>query len=57
MRKLSTDCNAARWITIPQAREILQLSRGSVLKVAEEKGALKRIGRSVRIDIQRILED
>ncbi len=57
MKKAQYNESQARWVTVPWAGQQLCLSRGQVLKLAESKGALKRIGRSVRIDMERILED
>lgn len=57
MRRLSTNNHNARWITVQEAREVLSLSRGSVMKVAEEKNAIRRVGRAVRIDIDAITNE
>ena len=42
--------------TVPEAMEIARLGRKTVMKVAESSGALLRIGRSVRIDLERFEE-
>lgn len=38
--------------TVQQARERYKLSRNSLMKIATEAGAIRRFGRSVRIDIE-----
>ena len=56
MRKLTTPTNAANpaWITVDQARSRYNLSRGSVMKIAEEAGAIIRIGRAIRINVSKL---
>lgn len=38
--------------TVPQAIERYKLSRGMLMKIAENEHAIRRFGKSVRIDIQ-----
>ena len=42
------------WITVPQAQARYNLSRGSIMKIAEDAGAIIRVGRSIRIIIERL---
>lgn len=44
----------AQFLTLPQAQKRMNLCRGTVQALAEESGALLRIGRSVRVDISRL---
>lgn len=37
--------------TVNQAKERYKLSRNLLLKIAEDNGAVRRIGRTVRIDV------
>lgn len=41
-------------ISIEQAKKYYNLSRPTVVKLAEEKNALIRIGRAMRIDVQKL---
>lgn len=43
------------YITVANARTIAQLSRNTVMKIAENAEAIIRIGRSVRIDREKFL--
>lgn len=43
------------YITVANARTIAQLSRNTVMKIAENAEAIIRIGRSVRIDKEKFL--
>ena len=38
--------------TIPQAMERYKISRGTLMKIADNENAIRRFGRSVRIDIE-----
>ena len=40
--------------TVNQARERYKLSRNLLMKIAEDNGAVYRIGRAVRIDIPKM---
>ena len=40
--------------TVEQARERYKLSRGLLMQVAEDAGAIRRIGRSVRVDVPKM---
>lgn len=42
------------WITVDQARTRYNLSRGSVMKIGEEAGAIIRIGRAIRINVSKL---
>lgn len=45
-----------KFMTIEQAKSYYNLSRPTVVKMAEKNGALKRIGRALRIDFQKLDE-
>lgn len=51
MNKASYSNDVVKLATIEQARERYKLSRNLLMKIAENEGAVRRIGRSVRIDI------
>lgn len=38
--------------TVPQAIERYKLSRGTLMRIAENENAIRRFGKSVRIDVQ-----
>lgn len=51
MNKASYSNDISKLATVNQARERYKLSRNFLLKIAEDNGAVRRIGRAVRIDI------
>ena len=54
MNKPKYSNNVVKLATMEQARERYKLSRNLLLKIAEDNGAVRRIGRTVRIDIPRM---
>lgn len=54
MKKSQFTNTIYRFSTVPQGMEYYKLSRVSLMKLAEEAGAIQRFGRSVRIDITKI---
>ena len=61
MRKLKTPndlgceeyASNPAWITVPQAQARYSLSRPAVMKIAEDTGAIIRLGRCIRIITER----
>lgn len=51
MNKRSYSNDVVKLATIDQARERYKLSRNLLMKIAEDNGAVRRLGRAVRIDI------
>lgn len=51
MNKACYSNNISKLATVNQARERYKLSRNLLIKIAEDNGAVRRIGRAVRIDI------
>lgn len=51
MNKASYSNDISKLATVNQARERYKLSRNLLLKIAEDNGAVRRIGRAVRIDV------
>lgn len=51
MNKASYSDDISKLATVNQARERYKLSRNLLLKIAEDNGAVRRIGRAVRIDV------
>lgn len=51
MNKKSYSNDIVKLATVEQARERYKLSRNLLIKIAEDNGAVRRIGRTVRIDI------
>lgn len=49
---MSKDYSNAKLLTVQQARERYQLSRATLMKIAEEAAAVRRFGRAIRLDIQ-----
>ena len=52
--------NVVKFATIEQAKERYKLSRGLIMQIANDNDCVRRIGRAVRIDIQKLdkaLED
>jgi hypothetical protein len=49
MRKSATNNLDAELLTIPQTCEVSNLGTSTVRRIAEESGAIRKIGRSVRI--------
>ena len=52
MNKASYSNNLSKLATIEQAKERYKLSRNLLLEIAEKENAVRRFGRSVRIDIE-----
>lgn len=51
MRKSNYSDEITKFATVDQARERYKLSRDTVVKLAKEADAVRKIGRSIRIDI------
>lgn len=51
MNKASYSNDVSKLATIEQARERYKLSRNLLMRIAENENAVRRFGRSVRIDI------
>lgn len=51
MRKARYTDDITKLATIDQAKERYKLSRGKLVNLASQENALRRFGRSVRIDI------
>lgn len=50
--KYSDNVNATtKLCTVEQAKERYKLSKGLLMQVAEEAGAIRRIGRTLRLDV------
>lgn len=56
MNKAKYSDNVSKLATVQQAMERYKLSRNSLLKVGEDAGAIRRLRRAVRIDIQKMDE-
>lgn len=54
MNKASYSNNISKLATVNQARERYKLSRNLLMKIAEDNGAVYRIGRTVRLDIPKL---
>lgn len=52
MSKLKQLDNTLKLVTVNQACERYQFSRNTLMRVADDLGAIKRFGRTVRIDVQ-----
>lgn len=52
MQKSNFNETVTKLATVQQARERYKLSRTMLMKIATESGAIRRFGRSVRIDIE-----
>lgn len=52
MNKANFSNTITKLATVPQAKERYKLGRTMLMKVAEDNDAIRRFGRSVRIDIQ-----
>ena len=46
--------SAVKLMTVEQAKNYYNLSRPTIIKIAEENGALRRIGRALRVDFQKL---
>ena len=46
--------NVVKLATIEMAKERYKLSRGLLLQIAEENNAVRRIGRTVRVDCEKL---
>lgn len=51
MNKHSYSNNVSKLATVEQAKDRYKLSRNLLMQIAEDNGAVRRFGRSVRIDI------
>ena len=51
MNKSSYSNNVVKLATVKQAKERYKLSRGLLMQIAEDNNAVRRFGRSVRIDV------
>lgn len=51
MNKSNFSNNVTKLATVPQAVERYKLSRNTLMRIAESENAVRRFGRSVRIDI------
>lgn len=56
MNKAKYSDNVSKLATVPQAVERYKLSRGKIVEIAEQANAIRRFGRAVRIDIQKMDE-
>ncbi len=52
MNKPSYTNKAIKLVTFPMAMERYKLGRNSLMQLAESENAVRRFGRSVRIDIE-----
>jgi len=52
MYKATYSDTVTKLATVPQAVERYKISRNALMKIAEQEKAVRRFGRSVRIDIQ-----
>lgn len=52
MHKSTFSDEIIKLATVPQAMERYKLSRGTLMKIAENENVIRRFGRSVRIDVQ-----
>lgn len=52
MHKSTFSDEIIKLATVPQAMERYKLSRGTLMKIAENENVIRRFGRSVRIDIE-----
>lgn len=51
MNKASYSNDISKLATVEQAKERYKLSRNKLMEIAENENAVRRFGRSVRIDI------
>lgn len=51
MNKAKYSSDITKLATVEQAKDRYKLSRNALVKIAEDAKALKKIGRSVRIDV------
>lgn len=51
MNKSSFSNKIEKYGTVPQACDYFKLSRNTLMKLLNETGAIKKFGKSVRIDI------
>ena len=51
MRKPNYSDTVTKLATVPQAVERYKLSRNTLMQIAERENAVRRFGRSVRIDV------
>ena len=51
MNKASYSSNVVKLATVKQAKERYKLSRNLLMQIAEDNNAVRRFGRSVRIDV------
>jgi hypothetical protein len=52
MNKSNYSNEITKLATVEQAKERYKLSRNTLIKIAEENNAVRRFGRSVRIDVE-----
>ena len=52
MHKSTFSDEIIKLATVPQAMERYKLSRGTLMKIAENENVIRRFGRSVRIDVE-----
>lgn len=51
MNKANFSDNVTRLATVPQAKERYKIGRTKLMQIAEDNNAVRRFGRSVRIDV------
>lgn len=52
MNKSKFGNDVTKLATVPQAVERYKLSRNTLMRIADDEKAVRRFGRSVRIDVQ-----
>ena len=52
MNKSNFSNDITKLATVPQAKERYKLGRTKLMQIAEDNNAVRRFGRSVRIDIE-----
>lgn len=52
MHKSTFSDEIIKLATVPQAMERYKLSRGTLMRIAENENVIRRFGRSVRIDVE-----
>ena len=56
MNKSNFSNNVTKLATVPQAVERYKLSRNTLMRIADNENAVRRFGKSVRIDVQKLDE-
>lgn len=51
MQKAKFSNDITKLATVPQSMERYKLSRSKLMEIAENEGAVRRFGRSVRVDV------